>query len=117
MESANIMEQGKRIVIALPVEILGGLGLNGVPDPGEMFALSGTARARDAFPGGQGGPAEVTFELYPERLEPSRGQGAQARAGQPGGKASAPARGEGRPADMGQKDREAFFRSLFREED
>ncbi len=104
-----------RIVIALNAEQLSALGLTAMPEPGRTFALCGTARARDAYPAGQDGPAEVTFELTPERLEPAEAAArpADPRAQDLAARPGAPRRDQA--AD--QKSREAFFRSLFQEDD
>lgn len=107
MQTPTIMEQRhKGIVVTLDAQTLPALGLAQAPEPGAAFTLVGEARARDAYPGDQQGPAQVSFELYPERLEPRAAQGAPAtQAPVPGG------------ADGGQKRREAFFRSLFQGDD
>lgn len=118
MQTPTLMDQRhKSIVITLDAEALPGLGLAQAPEPGAAFTLTGTARARDAFPGDQQGPAQVSFELYPERLEPRMGQ-AQASAF-PGAPGAAQAPGAQAPggADGGLKQREAFFRSLFQGDD
>lgn len=113
MNAITDAENAKRIVIALPAESLGALGLTAAPEPGRGFVLTGLARTRDAYPAGQDGPAEVTFELTPQSLVPA--EGAMARPGQAAqapGAAPAP-----RDPVQEQKNREAFFRSLFQEDD
>jgi len=116
MDTPTIMDQRKPLVITLDAETLPALGLAQAPEPGTAFTLTGAARARDSYPGGDQGPAQVSFELTPERLEPRTAQGApmpQAPAQDAPG-AAAPAPGG---ADDAQKRSEAFFRSLFQGDD
>lgn len=121
MTTTDTARESKRIVIAIEADRLGALGLDAAPDPGQEFVLTGRARARDVYPDGQDGPSEATFELVPERLEPAggagRADGFSLRGPVPSGSRSKGpgARGKDDP-EQGQKRREAFFRSLFRED-
>lgn len=116
MDTPTIMDQRKPLVITLDAGALPALGLAQAPEPGAAFTLTGAARAHDAYPGDGQGPAQVSFELTPERLEPRTAQAAPApqAPAQAAPGAAAPAPGG---ADDAQKRREAFFRSLFQGDD